>query len=128
VPGDGVRGWLMPAYETFTLGGPLQLSGYRIQEFSGQRYGFSRLMYYNRTIPLPEIVGSGIYVGGSIEAGQVHGRVDGLPDRGTMWSGSMFLGADTFAGPAFLGLGFGEEGRITLYLMLGAPSRASASL
>ena len=119
---------LMPAYETFTLGGPLQLSGYRIQEYSGQRYGFSRLMYYNRTIPLPDIVGSGIYVGGSIEAGQVHGRVDGLPDRGTMWSGSLFLGADTFAGPAFFGLGFGEGGRLTLYLLLGAPSRGVASL
>ena len=58
----------------------------------------------------------------------MHGRVDGLPDRGTMWSGSMFLGADTFAGPAFVGLGFGEEGRLTLYLMLGAPSRAAISL
>jgi NTE family protein len=114
---------LMPGYETFTLGGPLQLSGYRIQEFSGQRFGFGRLMYYNRTVPLPNLVGSGVYLGTSLEAGQIHGRVDGLPDRGTMWSGSLFLGADTFAGPAYLGLGFGEGGRFTVYLLIGAPSR-----
>jgi len=118
---------VMPGYETFTLGGPLQLSGYRIQEFSGQRYGFSRLLYYNRTIPLPEIVGSGVYVGASLEAGQVHGRVDGLPDRGTLWSGSMFLGADTFVGPAYVGLGFGEGGRVSLYLLIGAPSVGSGT-
>jgi NTE family protein len=114
---------VMPGYETFTLGGPLQLSGYRIQEFSGQRYGFGRLMYYNRTVPLPDLLGSGVYLGTSLEAGQMHGRVDGLPDGGTMWSGSLFLGADTFAGPAYVGLGFGEGGRVSLYLLIGAPTR-----
>jgi NTE family protein len=113
----------MPGYETFTLGGPLQLSGYRIQEFSGQRFGFGRLMYYNRTIPLPDILGSGVYVGASLEAGQVHGRVDSLPDSGTLWSGSMFLGAETFAGPAYFGIGFGEGGRFAVYLLIGAPNR-----
>ena len=115
----------MPGYETFTLGGPLQLSGYRIQEFSGQRYGFGHLMYYNRTVPLPDILGSGVYVGASIEAGQVTGRVDNSPNTGTLWSGSLFLGANTFAGPAYLGLGFGEAGRVRLYLVLGAPNRAA---
>ncbi|HEX9184599.1 MAG TPA: patatin-like phospholipase family protein [Burkholderiales bacterium] len=112
----------MPAYETFTLGGPLMLSGYRIQEFSGQRYGLARLMYYNRTVPLPDILGSGVYVGASIEAGQMRVRVDNSPDTGTLWSGSLFLGANTFAGPAYLGLGFGEAGRVSLYLLLGAPN------
>jgi NTE family protein len=112
----------MPGYETFTLGGPLTLSGYRINEFSGQRYGFSRLTYYNRTLPMPEILGAGVYAGASLEAGQVHGRVDGLPDRSTMWSGSLFLGADSFAGPAYFGIGFGEGGRLSVYLMLGAPN------
>ncbi|HEX5093224.1 MAG TPA: patatin-like phospholipase family protein [Burkholderiales bacterium] len=115
----------MPFYETFTLGGPLLLSGYSIQQFSAQRYGFARLMYYNRTIPLPDLIGSGVYVGASLEAGQVHGRVDQLPDGGTLYSGSVFLGAETAAGPAYLGLGFGDQGRVTLYLLLGAPNRAA---
>ncbi|HJS36777.1 MAG TPA: patatin-like phospholipase family protein [Burkholderiales bacterium] len=115
----------MPGHETFTLGGPLFLSGYRIQEFSGQRFGFGRLMYYNRTVPLPDILGSGVYVGASLEAGQVHGRVDGLPDSDTLWSGSLFLGAQTFAGPAYAGIGFGEGGRLSIYVVLGAPNRAA---
>jgi NTE family protein len=115
----------MPSYETFTLGGPLFLSGYRIQEFSGQRYGFGRLMYYNRTIPLPSLIGSGVYAGASLEAGQMHGLVDGAPDTGTLWAGSIFLGANTFAGPAYLGLGFGEGGRFSAYVMIGAPNRGA---
>jgi hypothetical protein len=45
-----------------------------------------------------------------------------------MWSGSLFLGADTFAGPAYFGLGFGEGGRFTVYLLVGAPSRGVGSL
>lgn len=111
----------LPPYETFTLGGPLRLSGYRINEFSGRRFAFGRLMYYNRALPLPDILGSGVYAGASIEAGQVHSRFDGLPFGGTKWSGSLFLGADTFAGPAYFGLGMGEAGRFSLYLLLGAP-------
>lgn len=118
--GDNL-GSTMPIYETFTLGGPLRLSGYRINEFSGQKMRTARLMYYNRTIPLPDILGSGVYLGASLEAGRMSARDDRLPSQGTIASGSVFLGADTAAGPAYFGLGMGEAGRFSLYLLLGAP-------
>ena len=111
---------VMPAYESFALGGPLNLSAYRINELAGRRYTFGRLMYYNRTLPLPDLLGSGIYVGGSAEVGRMSDRSDGLPSPGTVWSGSAFLGADTFLGPAYFGVGVGA-GRWSLYLLLGAP-------
>jgi NTE family protein len=111
----------MPAYETFTLGGPLRLSAYRIDEFSGQRLSFGRLMYYNRTLPLPDILGAGLYVGASVEAGQLTGPANGFGTPGTVWSGSVFLGADTFIGPAYFGFGVGDAGRYSVYLLLGAP-------
>jgi NTE family protein len=111
----------MPAYESFTLGGPLRLSGYRIDQFSGKSFAFSRLMYYNRAIPLPDLLGSGLFLGGSLEAGRMQGRSDGLPFAGTIWSGSVFLAASTFAGPAYFGFGVGEAGHYSLYLLLGAP-------
>jgi NTE family protein len=110
----------MPAYESFSLGGPLHLSAYRINEFAGRQYAFGRLMYYNRTLPLPDLLGSGIYVGGSAEVGRMSDRSDNLPSSGTVWSGSAFLGADTFLGPAYLGVGVGA-GRWSLYLLLGVP-------
>jgi NTE family protein len=110
----------MPAYESFTLGGPLHLSAYRINEFSGRQYAFGRLMYYNRALPLPDLLGSGVYVGASAEVGRISNRVDELPTPGTVWSSSVFLGADTALGPAYLGVGVGS-GRWSLYLLLGAP-------
>jgi NTE family protein len=110
-----------PAYDTFTLGGPLRLSGYRIEEFSGRRMGFARLMYYNRAVRFPDILGAGLYAGASLEAGRIESRVDGFPEAGTIWSGSLFIAASTFAGPAYFGAGFGEGGRFTLYLLVGAP-------
>lgn len=121
VSGGTDLGTDMPAYDTFTLGGPLRLSGYRINEFSGRRMALGRLIYYNRTIPLPEILGSGVYAGASLEAGQVRTRFDNLSTGGTIWSGSAFLAADTFAGPVYFGIGMGEGGRWSLYLLLGAP-------
>jgi NTE family protein len=111
----------MPAYESFTLGGPLQLSAYRVNQFAGREYALGRLLYYNRALPLPDVLGSGIYLGGSAEVGRMSDRFDGLPSAGTLWSGSVFLGADTFAGPAYLGFGFGKSGTWSLYLLLGAP-------
>jgi NTE family protein len=111
----------LPAYEAFTLGGPLRLSGYRIDEFAGRRMTFGRLTYYNRAIALPGFLGTGVFLGASLEAGEVKRRFDGFPSAGTIWSGSVFLAADSFLGPGYLGLGAGEKGRWSLFLLLGAP-------
>jgi NTE family protein len=121
VAGGTDLGTDMPAYETFTLGGPLRLSGYRIDEFAGRRMTFGRLMYYNRAVALPDVLGSGIYAGASLEAGQMKNRFDGSQGERTISSGSVFLGADTSLGPAYFGLGFGEGGRLSLYLLVGVP-------
>jgi NTE family protein len=110
----------MPAYESFTLGGPLRLSAYRLDQFAGRQYAFGRLVYYNRTIRLPELLGSGVFVGGSAEIARVTDRSERLPPIGTVWSASTFLAAVTFLGPGYLGVGVGP-GRWSLYLLLGAP-------
>jgi NTE family protein len=111
----------MPAYESFTLGGPMRLSGYRINEFAGRDYWFGRATYYNQIFPLPDILGTGVYVGGSAEVGKMYNRFDGLPTPGTLWSGSAFVGANTFLGPAYVGLGLAPAGRWSLYMLLGVP-------
>ncbi|MET0917423.1 MAG: BamA/TamA family outer membrane protein, partial [Burkholderiales bacterium] len=111
----------MPAYESFTLGGPLHLSGYRINEFAGREFWFARAMYYHKIFALPDILGSGVYAGGSAETGRMSNRFDGLPSPGQLWSGSAFVGADTFMGPMFIGFGLAPAGRWSLYLLLGAP-------
>jgi NTE family protein len=111
----------MPAYESFTLGGPMRLSGFRLNQFAGREYAFARALYYNRIFAMPDILGSGVYVGASAEVGRIRDRYDGLPTPGTLYSGSVFLGADTFVGPGYLGAGFGNDGNFSVFLLLGAP-------
>lgn len=111
----------MPAYDSFTLGGPLRLSGFRLNQFAGREYGFGRAMYYNRWLPLPDILGSGLYTGASAEVGSINNRPEPLPSPSLLYSFSVFLGANTAAGPGYLGIGFGNSGAVSLYLLLGAP-------
>ena len=111
----------MPAYEAFNLGGPLRLSGFRLEQFSGRRYAFGRAVYYNQFFALPDLLGSGAYVGASAEVGRITERMDGLVQPGTLYSGSVFVGASTFLGPAYLGAAFGNNGAASVYLLLGAP-------
>ncbi|MFO1314854.1 MAG: patatin-like phospholipase family protein [Burkholderiales bacterium] len=111
----------MPAYESFTLGGPLRLSAFRVNQFAGREFAFARAMYYQRIFALPEILGSGVFAGASAEVGTIRDRFDGLPSPGTLYSGSLFLGAATFAGPAYFGAGIGNGGAFSMYLLLGAP-------
>jgi NTE family protein len=121
VSGGTDLGSNMPAYESFTLGGPLRLSAYRINQFAGREFEFGRLMYYHRTFALPDLLGSGVYVGGSAEVGRMTKRFDDLHSEGALWSASVFLGADTVAGPAYLGFGFGQSGNWSIYMLLGSP-------
>ena len=111
----------MAPYDTFTLGGPLNLSGYRIDQFSGERVAFARILYFNHAVKLPKLLGSGVYAGGSLEAGQVKDQLNGAPDTGTLVSASVFLAADSFLGPAYFGFGVGQSGRMNVYLVLGIP-------
>jgi len=96
------------------------MSAFRLDELSGREYVFGRLMYYNRTFRLPDLLGSGVFVGATAEMARVTDRAGGLPAAGTVWSASTFLAAVTFLGPGYLGLGVGP-GRWSLYFLLGAP-------
>ena len=113
-------GTSVPAYDVFTLGGPLRMSGYRIDELQGRRVGFARAMYYNRTVKLPDLLGSGVYVGGSLEGALVRNTFFPAATKGSLWSGSAFLAAATALGPAFFGVGV-ASGRTNVYLLLGPP-------
>ena len=111
----------IPPYESFILGGPFRLSGYRIGQFSGQSSAFAMVRYYNQIQRLPSLLGSGIYAGASVEGGRVKDLYDGRSSTGNLWSASLYIGAETFVGPLFLGAATGGGKNRTIYLLLGAP-------
>jgi NTE family protein len=111
-----------PTGETFTLGGPQRLSGYRINEFSGRRAALVTLRYYRRLVALPSLLGAGLYGGASIEAGEVEaGSQFATGTDGVLWSGSLFVAAESAFGPAYVGFGLAPGGTLRAYLLLGAP-------
>ena len=73
----------LPAYDSFLLGGPFRLSGYAINQFSGQQDAFGSVRYLQQLTRLPSPLGSGAYAGGSIEGGRVNKLYDGRDTTGT---------------------------------------------
>ncbi len=117
----------LPPYDTFQLGGFLRGSGYRFDELAGERVMLARVVYTYELARLPSVLGSGIFVGGSLEGtyGGLRlrkGDADSVElNRRVRPSASLFLGAETFLGPAYLGYGsaFGDNRSGTWYVLLG---------
>ena len=86
--------------------------------------------YYHRIAELTPPLGRGIYAGASLEAGRIFDTevMDaslsddplGVGDK-TRYSGSLFLAADTWLGPFYLGWGLSGEGDSSFHLLLGRP-------
>lgn len=111
----------MPFYDQFALGGFQELSGYANEQFRGNQIAFGGLFYYRQLATLPPPLGRGIYLGGSLEVGSIRDTLDFLTEAKTRFGSSIFLGADTWLGPAYLGVGVGDEGDATGYFLLGRP-------
>ena len=111
----------MPYFDQFALGGFQQLSGYATNQFRANRFGFGSLTYAYQIATLPTPLGRGVFLGGSLEVGGLYDTNEELTPSGTRFGSSLFVGADTWLGPAFLALGLGGDGYGTAYLMLGRP-------
>jgi NTE family protein len=112
-----------PVYDPFLLGGFLRGSGYRLDELFGSDMAMVRGVYSYKLASLPPPLGRGVYVGGSIEATRATLGLGTGRDKGVRPSASIFLGADTFLGPAYLawGHGFADDQPNAVYLLLGTP-------
>jgi NTE family protein len=104
----------------FPLGGFLDLSGLKQYSLYGPHFGIGRLIFYRK-------VGRGgpgyfdvpIYVGMSLEAGNVWQNMSYAKFTNLHEDASLFLGLDTFLGPLYLGSGFDDHGDQAYYLFLG---------
>lgn len=114
-------GTTLPFFDLSRLGGFGRLSGLRTGELSGQYAGLARLGARYRLAKLPSLVGSGIFVGATVETGNVWNRTQDIGSSSLIWGGSLYGAAETIIGPVYLGWGFAEEGRNTFYFSLGLP-------
>jgi len=109
-----------PLYDAFALGGFLRLSGYSEREILTDGSLLGRFVY-ERKIAEFAAVARGVFVAASLEAAEIDNRLNGPADSSVLWSGALFLAADTILGPLYLGAGFAESGNASAYLFLGRP-------
>jgi NTE family protein len=108
-------------FALYDLGGLFRLSGLGTKELLGDRAALVRVIAYHRLFRF-EMAGIKVrmYAGASAEMGNAFLFEDTSFTWDTMTkAGSVFVGADTFLGPAILAYGFAEGGRQRVYLAIG---------
>jgi NTE family protein len=104
----------------FPLGGFLNLSGVPAETLAGPQYAIGRLIYLRKVGNGGEgILDVPAYVGTSFEAGNVWSERRDISFGSTRKDFSVFFGADTYIGPAYLAVGYDETGTTAFYLFLG---------
>lgn len=109
-----------PFYDQFKLGGLFKFSGYRLNELIGRKYALAGVQFRRRVADISETLGTAVYAGATLEAGNVYERLFGTQSRGALLSGSLFLGINSKLGPVYLGYGHSEGDHSAFYLYLGS--------
>lgn len=116
--GGSALGGTLPPSERLQLGGLFSLSGLPRGEVTGSYGGVATLIYFFRLGRLPNF-GEGIYVGASLEAGNLWQTQDQVSRHDLLYSYAIVFGADTFLGPFYFAHGVNSEGKDSFYLLLG---------
>jgi NTE family protein len=115
--GSGTLRGTRPRYDQSSLGGFLHLSGLRTFELYGDEMRLGRLVYQHRLARQSLL--EGMYIGLSVEAGQVREPVVGGNRTDVLSGGSIFLAMDTLLGPVYVAYGIAEGGSQSAYFLLG---------
>jgi NTE family protein len=106
--------------DDYQLGGFLNLSGLRNDQLAGQYLAFARVVYTQRVGSL-SVIGRGIYLGGSLEAGNAWAERGDVGFGNLRKAGSLFVGLDTYLGPFYFAYGRASGGASSFYVFLGRP-------
>lgn len=102
------------------LGGFLNLSGYHKNALYGSHKIFGAFVYqYDLGRDVLGMTEYPLYLGTSLEAGNVWTQKDSVALDDLIYSGSLFLGIDTGVGPAAFGFGAADDGEKTVFLFIG---------
>ncbi len=102
--------------QQFTLGGPLRLGAYNLDEFRGDKYVLATAGYLHRIGQLPPFLGGKIMAGGWYEFG---GAFNNSGPKSYHNNLTAALAAETALGPFFIGDSFGEAGRKRFFFAIG---------
>lgn len=107
-----------PVENRMLLGGFLNLSGFQPNALSGQDMALGGITYLYR---LRQSAILPVYLGAALQAGNTWEDSSEARIGGLIKSGTLFIGSETPLGPLYLGYGYAEGGRNSIYFYLGRP-------
>ena len=108
-----VRSW-------FPLGGFLNLSGLGAESLAGPYFGIARALVYRSVGKGGEgVLNVPAYAGVSLELGNVWSQRSDIKVSSARRDAALFFGAETYIGPAYLAVGYDQDGSTAFYLFLG---------
>lgn len=111
----------LPIYDQAALGGFGRMPGVEVDQLQDQ-YGINGgLFIYRQMGKLPPGLGTGWYLGGSLELGNVFTDTSEIAFNSLLPSASAFIGMETRLGSLYLGSGFTEGFDPSVFLFLGQP-------
>lgn len=102
------------------LGGFLNLSGFHERALFGNQSALLRAVAYRRTGDTSRLFSLPVFVGSSLELGNVWVNRGAVDAGDLILAGSLFAGVDTPLGPMFLAYGYNENGEGSWYLTFGS--------
>ena len=107
------------AQDLFSLGGLFNLPGFSADELTGENVALGSLIFYRRFGKSTGLIRFPVYLGASLEAGNVWADRSDMGFDDLIVAGSGFVGVDTPLGPVYLSYGHAEGGNDAVYLVLG---------
>lgn len=102
------------------LGGFMNLTAFTPGQLTGNHGGVLTAIYYRRISGGPQyLTEMPIYLGGTVETGNVWNQTEDISLADLKWSSSLFVGVDTILGPIYLGMGLGSNGATSAFLNVG---------
>jgi NTE family protein len=101
-----------------SLGGFQQLSAYQPDQFTGNYLVYGSFTYLLRAVKF-DLAGQSLFLGTSLEAGNVADRSKDLRFSTLRKSASLFAGFNSFIGPIYLGFAVGTSGARNIFFQLG---------
>jgi NTE family protein len=118
--GSAIGGSTQNPRTFYSLGGFLNLSGLPAQALAGPHYAIARGIYLRSVGTGGEgVLNVPAYAGVSVEVGNEWEFRNQIGFDSLRHDASLFFGADTYLGPAYLAAGFDDQGGTAFYLFLG---------
>lgn len=102
------------------LGGFLNLSGYDERALFGNQSALLRAVVYRRTGDTTRLFSLPVYLGASVETGNVWQTRAAVDADDLVLAGSLFAAINTPLGPMFLAYGYNDQGQSSWYLTFGS--------